>query len=119
MAILEVNMSIELTESDLVVCGKIQEAKNTTIAKAKEIFRKYAAKLVQDYAKANDLPVAIAVVVRVKGRLDQGYAIPLDVFKKFKGKSLAVNLSGEARQAYAAEGWVGVKFTEAQAAAAD
>lgn len=68
--------------------------------------------LVQDYAKANDLPVALAAVVRVKGRLDQGYAIPLDVFKKFKGKSLAVNLSGEARQAYEADGWAGVKFIE-------
>lgn len=70
--------------------------------------------LVQDYAKANDLPVALAAVVRVKGRLDQGYAIPLEVFKKFKGKSLAVNLSGEARQAYEADGWAGVKFTEAK-----
>jgi hypothetical protein len=236
-------MPIELTEADLAACGKIQEVKNTTIAQAKEIFRKYAAKLanpevegradivldnvlraknngeippavedepvkktkkakaakapkepkaakapkarkapaekvsrpdiplpvlereveikpvdgqphvytanlfgkkhavayaernrdggadhrfesigvserrlelVESYAKANDLPVAIAAVVRVKSRLDQGYAIPLDVFEKFKGKSLAVNLSGEARQAYAADGWAGVKFIEAK-----
>jgi hypothetical protein len=241
-------MPIELTESDLVACGKIQETKNTTIAKAKELFRRHAAKLanpdvegradivlenvlrggkstefntdvfeeeapvkekkekkaktpkapkaektpkaakapkakkasaekvsrpdiplpelereveiksveeqphvftanlfgkkhavayaernreggadhrfesigvserrlglVEDYAKANDLPVAIAAVVRVKGRLDQGYAIPLEVFEKFKGKSLAVNLSGEARQAYQESGWAGVKFIE-------
>ena len=70
---------------------------------------------VEKYAKANDFPVAIAASVRLKGRLDQGYAIPLAVFEQFKGKSLAVNLSGEARLAYQNEGWDGVKFVEAKA----
>ncbi len=73
---------------------------------------------VTKYAKENELPVAIAAVVRIKGRLDQGYAIPLDVFKRFKGKSLAVNLSAEARAAYQENGWAGVKFSEAKAEAA-
>ena len=38
-------MTIELNEDDLTAVGKIQELKNVTIAKAKEIFRKYAKQL--------------------------------------------------------------------------
>ena len=69
----------------------------------------------KQYAKENDLPVALAVTVRVKDRLDQGYAIPVELFTKFKGKSMAVVLSVEARAAYAEKGWAGVKFVELKA----
>lgn len=70
----------------------------------------------KEYAKANDLPVAICATVRIKGRLDQGYAVPLDSFEKFILKSKhALTLGAEARQAYASEGWASVKFTEVKA----
>ena len=37
--------NMEFTELDLVVVGKIQELKSTTVAKAKEIFRKQVLKM--------------------------------------------------------------------------
>jgi hypothetical protein len=70
------------------------------------------------YGKSNDLPVAVCAQVRVNGRVDQGYAIPLDVFSKFKckeGIAAAVNLRGDARAAYENEGWAGVRFIEFKA----
>ena len=80
---------------------------------------------VKRYAAKNDLPVAVCVSVRIKGRLDQGYALQEEVFSKFSNKMsrgrVSVSLSGEARLAYRENGWDGCKFTEAKAesAAAD
>lgn len=71
--------------------------------------------LAKKYAKENDLPLAICATVRVKGRLDQGYAVPLVLFEKYKLESKhALTLGKEARSAYQADGWAGVKFTEAK-----
>jgi hypothetical protein len=64
------------------------------------------------YGKANDLQVAVCCTVRVGGKLDQGYAIPLDVFHKEKAGKSGFNLSGAARKAYSEGGWDGVKFSE-------
>jgi hypothetical protein len=70
---------------------------------------------VKAHAKENDLPVAVCATVRLKGRLDQGYAVPLEVFEKFKMESKhALTLGSEARAAYAKDGWAGVKFIEAK-----
>ena len=69
-------MPIELTEADLVACGKIQETKNTTIAKAKEIFRKYVAKLANpDVEGRADL--VLENVLRAKNNGD----MPTDVME--------------------------------------
>jgi hypothetical protein len=62
------------------------------------------------YAKENDLPVAVCVTVRVIGKLDQGYAVPLALFNKLKTGSNAFALSGAARKAYAEEGYADCKF---------
>lgn len=77
------------------------------------------------YGKTNDLPVAVCVTIRVSGRLDQGYAIPSEVFKKFITKMsrgrMSLSMSNEARAAYREGGWDDVKFSVAkseQAAAA-
>jgi hypothetical protein len=65
------------------------------------------------YARENEMPVAVCAIVRVKGRLDQGYAVPLNLFEKFALKSKhALTLGKEARAAYAEDGWAGVKFVE-------
>jgi hypothetical protein len=64
------------------------------------------------YAKANDMPVAVCCSVRVLGKMDQGYAIPLDTFNKQKAGACSFNLSGAARKAYSEDGWDGVKFSE-------
>jgi hypothetical protein len=76
--------------------------------------------LVEAYAKENSLPIAVCVTVRVGGRLDQGYAVPLASYGKFKSGRNSFTLSGAARKAYGEEGWAGVKFnaTEAKAKAA-
>lgn len=67
----------------------------------------------KSYGKENDLPIAVCVTVRVGGRLDQGYAIPVALFEKFEaGKKKQLSLSGAARKAYSENGWDGVRFTE-------
>jgi hypothetical protein len=63
------------------------------------------------YAKAEDMPFAVCCTVRVMGKLDQGYAIPVDVFNKEKAGEFGFNLSGAARKSYAENGWDGVKFS--------
>lgn len=69
------------------------------------------------YAKEADLPVAVCVTVRVLGKLDQGYAVPVAVFEKFRHeKSNAFTFSGAARQAYQDDGWAGCKFSVKAAA---
>lgn len=75
--------------------------------------------LAKAFAKENGgLPLAIAATVRVKGRLDQGYAVPLEVFEAHMLKSKhALTLSGKARLAYQEVGWAGVKFVELKAEA--
>lgn len=68
------------------------------------------------FGKDNEMPVALCVTVRVMDKLDQGYAVPLETFNKFKhGKSNGFSLSNEARTAYAEQGWVGCKFVEVKA----
>jgi hypothetical protein len=67
------------------------------------------------YSKDNDLPVAVCCTVRVLGKLDQGYAVPVEVFSKNKSGASGFNLSGTARKAYAENGWDGVKFNEKKA----
>jgi hypothetical protein len=70
----------------------------------------------QEFAKANDLPVAICATIRIKGKLDQGYAVPLATFDKFKMKKHnGMVMNGAARKAYSEDGWDGVKFSEAKA----
>jgi len=64
------------------------------------------------YAKAEDLPAAVCCTVRVLGKLDQGYAIPLDVFSKEKAGKSGFNLSGASRKAYSEDGWDGIKFSK-------
>jgi len=73
---------------------------------------------VKQYAKENDLPVALCVAVRVNAKLDQGYAVPYSVFDQYRQKSenLLMTLKGAARKAYAEEGWAGCKFSEKAAA---
>ncbi len=74
-------------------------------------------KQASDFSAVHDkLPVAIVAVVRVKGRVDQGYAVPREVFSEFMLKSKhALTLSGKARFAYRANGWDGCKFSVAKA----
>ena len=68
---------------------------------------------VTEFAKKSNFPVAICVTVRVGGRLDQGYAVPFEVYEQFKrGKKDWFTLSGAARAAYAEKGWAGCKFIE-------
>lgn len=67
------------------------------------------------YAKAEDMPFAICCTVRVMGKLDQGYAIPADVFNKEKAGASGFNLSGAARKAYSEGGWDGIKFSSKKA----
>jgi hypothetical protein len=64
-----------------------------------------------EYGKAENLPVAICASVRIKGKLDQGYAIPEAAFEQFKMKKHhGMKMNGEARKAYSEQGWDGVKF---------
>jgi hypothetical protein len=69
------------------------------------------------HAKENDLQVGICVSVRVKDKLDQGYAVPIALFEKFKSGESGFNLSGAARKAYGEDGWEGVKFSAVEAKA--
>jgi hypothetical protein len=69
----------------------------------------------QAYGKAQDMPIAVAVTVRVIGKLDQGYIVPFETFKQFKqGDKNGFSLSNAARAAYAQDGWAGVKFSAKQ-----
>jgi hypothetical protein len=67
-------------------------------------------------AKANDQPLAFCVSISVKGKLEQGYAVPAELFGKFSSKlsreRVSMSLSAEARKAYSEDGWDGVKFSE-------
>jgi hypothetical protein len=64
------------------------------------------------HGKTNNLPVAVCVTIRVAGRLDQGYAVPLSVFEKFEqGDKHGFALSGAARKEYGEQGWAGCKFS--------
>ena len=64
------------------------------------------------YAKTEELPIGVCVGVRVLSKLDQGYAVPLAIYEKFKIGEAGFNLSGAARQTYEQEGWAGVKLIE-------
>jgi hypothetical protein len=68
------------------------------------------------YGKANDMPIAVCCTVRVLGKLDQGYAIPLDTFNKEKAGAFGFNLSGAARTAYKEAGYDDCKFSEKKVA---
>ncbi len=75
---------------------------------------------VKAYASKNDLPLAVCVTVRVKGRADQGYAVPADVLKECSTKMsrgrVSLSLSAESRLAYREKGWDGCKFAVAKIA---
>lgn len=70
---------------------------------------------VKKFAKDEDLPIAYCVRVRVLGKIDQGYAVPVKLFDEFKhkqGPNFGFSLSNAARKAYSENGWDGVRFTE-------
>jgi hypothetical protein len=66
--------------------------------------------LAAQHARENSLPIAICAIKRVSKKLDQGYAVPMALYNQFKNKNGFLALSGEAREAYAANGWAGCKF---------
>ena len=69
----------------------------------------------ESFAKENSLPIAVCATVRVKGKLDQGYAVPLAAFEEFKLESKnALTLGSKARSAYREQGWDNCKFVEAK-----
>jgi hypothetical protein len=70
----------------------------------------------KEYASQEGLPLAVCVAVRIKGRLDQGYAIAEELLKKFSTKMsrgrISLSLSHAARSAYRETGWDNCKFSE-------
>jgi hypothetical protein len=66
----------------------------------------------KQFAKDKSLPLALCVTVRVGGRLDQGYAVPVALYEKHKsGSKLQLPMSGAARKEYGEQGWAGCKFS--------
>ncbi len=67
------------------------------------------------FAKAESLPLYMALAVRVGGKLDQGYLVTYELWKKLTNPAGDFMLSAPARLAYAEGGMVGVRFEIAKA----
>jgi hypothetical protein len=70
-------------------------------------------------AKNESLPLFVGLQIRVGGKLDSGYLVPLATFTKFKLRECDMGLGKAARTAYAedAASMIGVRFVIAKAAA--
>jgi hypothetical protein len=71
--------------------------------------------LARKFALKAEIPLAVCVTVRVKGRVDQGYAATEELVKKFSNKMsrgrISLSMSADARLAYRQDGWDGCKFS--------